>query len=75
MVVFHTTPYDRFTYGVVSHPDGEVLGKPVTVDVPQRPKVLAVTREYYNANNGEQIDVDTNILDRRAKRMTEDGEF
>ncbi len=62
LVVFHTTPYDRFTYGVVAHPDGEVLGKLVTVDVPQRSRVLAVTREYYNANNGEQLDVDDNIF-------------
>lgn len=62
IVVFSTTPYDRYIYEVVSHSEESAYGKIMTVDVPQRPRVLTVTREYYNATNGDQMDIGPSIL-------------
>ncbi len=62
IVIFSTTPYDRYTYQVVSHSDEVADGKLITVDIPQRPKILTATREYYNSHNGEQMDIGPSIL-------------
>lgn len=62
IVVFSTTPYDRYIYQVVSHSDEVADGKLMTIDIPQRPRILTVTREYYNAFNGEQMDIGSSIL-------------
>lgn len=62
IVVFSTTPYDRYIYEVVSHSDEVANGKLMTIDIPQRPRILTVTREYYNAFNGEQMDIGPSIL-------------
>lgn len=61
-VIFSTTPYDRYHYTLASHPDSMLAGKELTIDVPQSPKVLSVTKEEYNKNNGNQMDIGKEII-------------
>jgi hypothetical protein len=64
LVVFHTTPFNQYVYDVVSV-DGTGTERPgdrVVVNIPLTPRTLAVSREYYNRNNGEQRDVDASLL-------------
>ncbi len=49
-VVFSTIPLDRYTYTVVSHPDPDLIGEKVVVNLPRDPVVVAVEREFYNAS-------------------------
>jgi len=62
LVIFYTVPYHQFIYSYASHPDPAALGTSLTVNIPMMPRVFAVSREYYNANNGDQADVDETIL-------------
>jgi hypothetical protein len=47
-VVFTTVPYDRYVYTVLSHPDPEMVGHTMTVNVPREPLTLMVERDFYN---------------------------
>ncbi len=62
LVIFSVTPYDRFIYKIASHPSASVLGKHMVVDLPGTPKILAASREYYNAHNSDQVDIDDTIF-------------
>lgn len=58
-VVFTTLPVDQYTYTVVSHPDPDVVGEKIVVNMPRSPITLQVERSFYNANVPEgafQID-------------------
>ena len=61
-IIFSTTPYDSYTYTIISHPDPEQIGKPFYIDLPQRPKILSWTKAYYNDHNGDQMDIGSEIL-------------
>lgn len=65
LVIFAATPYDRYVYGIRSHPDGDLIGEPVTIDVPQPARIFAVSRQYYNATNGDQMDIGSVFLPNR----------
>jgi hypothetical protein len=47
-VVFTTLPLDQYTYEVVAHPDPEMVGQTITVNLPRTPVTLQVEREFYN---------------------------
>ena len=47
-VVFHTTPIDQYTYTIVSHPDPDLVGEKVVVNLPREPIILQAEREFYN---------------------------
>lgn len=49
-VVFTTLPVDQYTYTVVSHPDPDVVGEKIVVNMPRSPITLQVERGFYNAN-------------------------
>ncbi len=62
LVIFYTVPQTKYTYTLTSHPDPSLVGTKIFVYVPMSPRLFAVTREYYNANNGGQRDIDENVL-------------
>lgn len=58
LVIFSTTPYDYYYYRVISSPDPAEVGEAFAVHVPRRAAVHHVDREYYNAHNGDAVDID-----------------
>ncbi|MCA8965777.1 MAG: hypothetical protein KDC48_12910, partial [Planctomycetes bacterium] len=48
-VVFTTVPIDRYTYTIVSHPDAQLIGQKVVIDMPRTPITLQAERSFYNA--------------------------
>jgi hypothetical protein len=61
-VLFETTPYDRYSYEIITSPDKSAVGKMVYVDVPQPPATLFVTRDYYNANDADGLQITKDLL-------------
>lgn len=53
MVVYRVTPYASHVYEVVSHPDPEVRGQHMTIDVPGRSVETARTPEAFYDEHGE----------------------
>jgi hypothetical protein len=49
-VICTTLPIDQYTYTVLSHPDPEMIGKQVVINMPRTPVTLQVEREFYNAS-------------------------
>lgn len=49
-VIFTTLPIDQYTYTVQSHPDPEMIGEQIIVNMPRTPITLQVERSFYNAN-------------------------
>ncbi|MBK9030323.1 MAG: VCBS repeat-containing protein [Myxococcales bacterium] len=47
-VIFTTVPLDQYVYTVVAHPDPEMVGQRIVVNLPRRPVTLQVEREFYN---------------------------
>jgi hypothetical protein len=62
LVIFYTVPHHQYTYYLASHPDGNSEGSKVVVNIPMKPRIFSVSREFYNANNGSQTDIDDKIL-------------
>jgi hypothetical protein len=62
-VVFTAVPMDVYYYDVVSssNPDFE-KGSTLTINIPREPETLSVTRDYYNAHNGDTPDIDETVL-------------
>lgn len=61
-VVFSSVPVDVYYYKVLSSPDPKAVGQTITINLPRKPQVLSVSRSFYNANNGDAMDVDSSIL-------------
>ncbi len=61
-VVFTATPFDVYYYTVVSSPDGDDIGRTVTVNLPRSPQMQGTSIEFFNAHNGGAQDVDEAIL-------------
>lgn len=61
-VIFTTTPYDRYQYKIASHHAENMVGKGFFIDFPQEPRTLSWRRKFYNENNGDQLDVGSEIL-------------
>jgi hypothetical protein len=47
-VIFTTVPLDQYTYRVVAHPDPELVGTEIVINLPRSPITLQVEREFYN---------------------------
>jgi hypothetical protein len=62
-VVFTAVPMDVYYYKVVSssNPDFK-KGSTVSINIPREPETLSVTREYYNAHNGDTPDIDETVI-------------
>lgn len=61
-VIFTAIPYDVYYYSVIQAPDPDMLDEVITVNLPRKPVTLPVERTYYNANNGQALDIDSTIL-------------
>lgn len=62
LVVFETHVYDRYHYRVISHPNPDHIGTLMTLSVPSGSRLMAVSQDYYNANNGAQLDIGGGVL-------------
>lgn len=49
-VIFTSVPIDRYIYTITSHPDPQLIGETVNVDLPRKPVTLMVERSFYNQN-------------------------
>jgi hypothetical protein len=65
-VVFTTIPFDVYYYTVVSSPESADVGEVVTVNLPRESKDLGTSIEFFNANNGNNFDIDEEILKHTA---------
>ncbi len=52
-VIFTTVPLDQYTYEIVSHPDPDLVGETVVINLPRSPITLQVEREFYNQSVAE----------------------
>ena len=48
LVVVTTIPLDVYEYTLLSHPDPEMVGRPIVVSLPRDPITLQVDRDYFN---------------------------
>ena len=61
-VVFSTIPYDVYYYTIISAPDPDDIGNTMTIDIPREIQIISTARNFYNANNGDNPDVDASIF-------------
>ena len=61
-VIFTAVPFDVYYYDIVSSPVPEEVGTVMSINVPRELQTLSVSREFYNANNGEFPDIDASVL-------------
>jgi FG-GAP-like repeat len=61
-VIFTAIPYDVYYYEVVSAPDASMVGTMISISVPREPQTMSVSRTYYNAHNGDAMDIDETVL-------------
>lgn len=47
-VIFTTVPLDQYIYEIVSHPDPDLVGETMVINLPRSPITLQVEREFYN---------------------------
>jgi|GEM_PF-1099852 len=63
-VVFTTLPIDQYTYSILSHPDPDMIGEEIVVNLPRTPVTLQVERTFYNANTpSDAFKVEANVFD------------
>lgn len=62
LVVFYTVPYHRYTYTFASHRVASLRGSRVHISLPLASRVFSVSRAAYNANNGQEADLDDAVL-------------
>lgn len=58
-VIYTTTKFDRYVYRIISdsYPDSGLEGTTFTVDIPIEANTHSETIEYFNANNGDEPDI------------------
>jgi hypothetical protein len=61
-VVFTSVPFDVYYYEVVSSPNPKDVGQVISINLPREPQTFSVTREFYNAHNGDAPDVDASVM-------------
>ena len=57
LVIFTSIPYDVYYYDVISSENPDAIGKTVTVNVPRKPNIHHLEREFYNEHNGKNLDI------------------
>ncbi|NOY93211.1 MAG: hypothetical protein GXP55_18655 [Deltaproteobacteria bacterium] len=62
LVLFESDVYDRYIYRIVSDPDPTHIGDTMSLSVPTGTRMMAVSQDYYNASNGTQIDIGSDVL-------------
>jgi hypothetical protein len=61
-VIFTAIPFDVYYYTVISSPDPSDVGNPMTINIPREMQTLSVSRSFYNSNNGDHPDVDSQVF-------------
>ncbi len=61
-VVFACVPFDVYYYEIVSSNDPESVGEEISINIPRRPILTSQSRDYYNAHNGDGVDIDSSVL-------------
>ncbi len=56
-VIFQGTLYNCYEYLILAHPQAELIGTHMTIDVPVKTKVFKWTVDYFNKNNGSARDI------------------
>jgi len=56
-VIFQGTLYNCYEYRILAHPDPEVVGTSMSIDVPVKTKVFKWTVDFFNDNNGYGRDI------------------
>jgi len=62
LVIFKSHVYDRYHYEVIQHPDAARIGEHIMISMPSGQRLMAVSQEYYNLTNGEQMDIDERVV-------------
>ncbi len=63
LVIFTSVPFDVFYYEIISSDDPDVVpGEIMTISLPRKPELLSVSRDFYNANNGDFLPIDNRVL-------------
>jgi hypothetical protein len=57
IVIFTAVPVDEYHYTVLDSPDAYEIGTTMTISIPRDFRIIPVTREFYNKNNGDLEDV------------------
>lgn len=57
VVIYEATKYDNYKYEITSHPDPDLVGTNMTIDVPREMMIYKETIDYFNANNGDSYDI------------------
>ncbi|OHD11563.1 MAG: hypothetical protein A2086_09150 [Spirochaetes bacterium GWD1_27_9] len=61
-VIFSSIPYDVYYYKVLESPVANEINKNIHISIPRKAGTYSVERNFYNANNGENFDIDSNVL-------------
>lgn len=62
-VIFTTVPYDTWQYELTSHPDPDLVGRPISIAVPRKPLTLIAERELFNgALQPGKLQIGSNLL-------------
>ena len=62
LVIFTAVPYDAYAYRIVASPNEEEVGELFTLNVPRKAEVHHLSREDYDARNGDASDIDAAVL-------------
>jgi hypothetical protein len=63
LVVFTTVPMDQYTFTVLSHPDPDLIGDEVVVNLPREPITLQAERGFYNRTVQEgSVQIDERVF-------------
>ncbi len=70
-VVFSTVPYDQYGYTIVSDLDRSRVGQTFYINVPQKPQVLFVDRDFFNhVANANSFQITSDLLRDKPYDMT-----
>ena len=67
LVIFTAVPVNRYRFEAVSVDEGlsgedDLTGEDIVIDIPLGERIMAVSRDYYNATNGTQQDIGYDII-------------
>lgn len=59
-VIYHSTDYSSYKYQIIHHPfDSSVIGRNITIDVPNPPTIIPVTLSYFDSKYNYTIGSET----------------
>lgn len=55
--IFTSVPIDRYRYEILESPDGDEIGRRMSIKLPRDYSTYSVTKDFYNENNGDLPDL------------------